>query len=136
MLSVIAVAMAVGYSLYVWRHGEIFASTISWIGDHGLTGRLQQAVVWLKLTDTPGDGVDLMKSRAFRVATKTGEKLTYMLLCPICLTFWLSLIFSAMVCKLSLGVFGLLVHALASALGGYWAYRVLYVDNTSPRNQQ
>lgn len=135
MLSTIVIAFAVGYSLYAWRHGELFSPIVSWLGDHGLTGKMQSLVVWLRIAKDPSKGGDPTKSRVFRLVTAICEKLTYLALCPFCLAFWFSLIFSVVMGKLELSGYGLLVDVLASAAGGYWIYQMIHGTDNRPRAQ-
>lgn len=107
--NIVACGLATGYTVAAWRDSSLFASRIEAIKDGALAGNLNN---WF---GTPGYVV--------------GSFLSKLLLCPFCLSFWVSLCWHGTTCTIIAAELGwqtlslLPMAVLASAAIGAVCYR-------------
>lgn len=106
--NILAVGLAAGYCILAWRDGSIFLNIIAWLEDQMLGEHLRRKF------GATGKGF--------------GDKLTELLLCPLCLAPWVCLlIWHSMSLLLAVRVsrIDLLVSAFASAAIAWATYKTL-----------
>lgn len=111
--NILAVGLAAGYCIIAWRDGSLFLEVIAWLEDGMLAEYFRRA--------------------GGRVGKAIGTKLQQLLLCPLCLSPWTSLVIWLLLTWLneSLTISWIVViNALASGAIAWTTYRFLSLKRT------